>query len=1113
MAKLSVIGKLPTFNQSTDNWDNFIEKVNLYFTANDIKQERRVPVLLTVLAEETYDLLKGLVAPEVPGSMQLEDICKALKEHLAPPPRVIPERTKFFRRLQEEGETIADYNAALRKLSSTCKFKAMDEQLRDRLVSGLYNTTIQSRVLEICCTKEDIKYSEVLDAALAIEHAQSDTKKIKSQAEVHKVRTQNKPHKGKSNECFRCMRKNHTPEDCFFKDKACHTCGKIGHIPRACRSKENAESVKKSDRSAHRKGKSHKYTRKVHEVEECSSEGSDCFHVDIHSVKSNSDPPIDVHPKINGKKFKFELDTGSKESIMPLHIFETQFSVKQLKPSTITFSAYGGHKFAAIGKFPCTVKLNGQTQKLDLIVVKEGSVALFGRAWFNKLRLNWAEIHAVKAAADVNDVTRPAPSPTTTGLKVTSSARLQSVLDTYSDVFGEGIGKLKGFKAKLNVPSDAVPKFCKARNVPFSLKEPVKKELENLERQGIIVPVTYSDWATPIVPVPKPNRGVRICADFKVTINPVLKADQYPLPRIDDIFSTLAGGEKFSKIDLRQAYLHYEVEQESQKFLTINTEHGLFRYTRLLYGVKDAPSKWQRAIEQVLAGIPNVKVIIDDMIITGRNDDEHFATLRKVLQRLRDHNLRANLKKCAFFQNSVEFCGHVIDAQGLHETDKKVDAITSAKRPENVTEVQAFCGLVNYYRKFLPNISHVLRPLYELTEKSSIFVWSDECQTAFDEAKRLVASKQVLTHYDPQLPVIIQTDACEAGISGVMSHVMPSGEEKPVVFLSRALSQSERNYSQLDREALAIHWTIKKLYRFLFLKHFTLVTDCQALTSIFNPSRAIPTMSAQRLQRYAIFLSGMDYEIKFRKSSENSNADALSRLPTSQPRKDKPDETDTFMINHLDNTPLDVTAVRKQTLADPVLRRVFQSIQTGHWNIDAPNVSADELKYYQHRNELTSQQGCIMRGIRVIIPKALQNPVLEMLHESHCGISKMKLIARAYVWWPSLDKDIEALTAQCNACSVRRKNPPQSQVHPWEFPQVPWFRLHLDFAGPIEGKQLLVLQDAHSKYPEVRIMTSITSEKLIDELHDIFATHGLPCHIHTDNLPIKPRDPMQLLSI
>ena len=468
-----------------------------------------------------------------------------------------------------------------------------------------------------------------------------------------------------------------------------------------------------------------------------SSEDSDCFNVTVNNVSNADTRRFLVSPKINGQKFDFELDTGSAISLMPLHVFETKFRTSQLKSTKTILSTYSGEKLVPLGVFPCTVKLNGQTRKLDLYVVNQGKIPLFGRSWLHELRVDWQEIHAIAAAANIessdSNCSRRAQTPQPS---LEANSKVNKVIDRYGDVFGDGIGQLSGFTAKLNVEHDAVPQFKKPRNVPFALQKAVKAELDNLEAQGIIIPVENSDWATPIVPVPKENGKVRICADFKVTINPVLKPDQYPLPRIDDIFSTLAGGQKFTKLDLRQAYLHYEVERKSQEYLTINTQHGLYRYTRLLYGIKDAPSKWQRAIEQVLKDIPNVKVVLDDMIITGKTEEEHLKTLETVLARLRMHNLRVNLKKCSFFQDSIQFCGHVIDATGLHESDSKVDAITSAKRPENVAEVQAFCGLVNYYRKFLRNISHVLRPLYKLTEKSSKFEWNSDCETAFARAKK-----------------------------------------------------------------------------------------------------------------------------------------------------------------------------------------------------------------------------------------------------------------------------------------------------------------------------------------------------------------------------------------
>ncbi|XP_062612487.1 uncharacterized protein K02A2.6-like [Saccostrea cucullata] len=234
---------------------------------------------------------------------------------------------------------------------------------------------------------------------------------------------------------------------------------------------------------------------------------------------------------------------------------------------------------------------------------------------------------------------------------------IQNILEKYQSVFKEDLGTLKNIKAKFSLKPDAKPKFCKARPVPHSLKPAVDNELDRLLSLGILEPVEHSEWATPIVVVPKKDNTVRICGDFKVTLNQCINVDQYPLPRVDEIFSNLAGGKHF-KLDLKNAYLQMEIEEDHQKYLTINTHRGLFRFNRLMYGVTSAPAVWQRAMDQVLQGINGTHCMIDDMIITSSTTEEHLGNLEKVLSRLQNFNLRANIKKCDIFKDSVEFCGH-----------------------------------------------------------------------------------------------------------------------------------------------------------------------------------------------------------------------------------------------------------------------------------------------------------------------------------------------------------------------------------------------------------------------------------------------------------------------
>ena len=219
-------------------------------------------------------------------------------------------------------------------------------------------------------------------------------------------------------------------------------------------------------------------------------------------------------------------------------------------------------------------------------------------------------------------------------------------LEKPKNVFQDGIGKLQGIKTKLHKKDDARPKFVKARQLPYAMRPKVEQELTRLVDAGILSPVEISEWATPIVHVLKDNGSVRICGDFKTTVNPVLNVDQYPLPTVDDIFSNLAGGQLLTKLDLTQAYLHLEVDEEFRDLLTICTHRGLYRYNRLPYGIASAPAIWQRTMEMVLQDIPGTQVILDDMIITGKTMEEHLSNLAKVLERLDSKGLRVNKRKC-----------------------------------------------------------------------------------------------------------------------------------------------------------------------------------------------------------------------------------------------------------------------------------------------------------------------------------------------------------------------------------------------------------------------------------------------------------------------------------
>ena len=334
---------------------------------------------------------------------------------------------------------------------------------------------------------------------------------------------------------------------------------------------------------------------------------------------------------------------------------------------------------------------------------------------------------------------------------------------------------MKKFKTKLHLKSGATPKFVKAWPVPFALRPKVEVLLEKLVQEGVLEKVTHSEWGSPIVIVPKKTGGMRICGDYRVILNQVLDVDQHLLPKPSDLFAALAGGKMFSKLDLTRAYHQMEVEEKCQHLLTITTHKGLYCYRRLPFGISLAPALFQRTMEQILQGIPGVVGFMDNIELTGATVEEHLDRLDKVLQRLEEHGLRLQKSKCEFLKDRVEYLGHIIDMDGLHPVLEKVRAITDAPAPSNVSELRSYLGMLQYCVRFLPNLSSELSPLHDLLKDKTPWLWMDKRQAAFLRTKQLLTSTSVLTHYNVNLPIWLESDTSSEVLGAVISHEMSDG--------------------------------------------------------------------------------------------------------------------------------------------------------------------------------------------------------------------------------------------------------------------------------------------------------------------------------------------------
>jgi hypothetical protein len=391
-------------------------------------------------------------------------------------------------------------------------------------------------------------------------------------------------------------------------------------------------------------------------------------------------------------------------------------------------------------------------------------------------------------------------------------------------------------------------------------------------RDGIIAP-SISPWNAPLLVVPKKAdaSGVkkwRIVVDFR-KLNDVTIGDNYPIPVISEILDALGNSRYFSTIDCANGFRQILVRTEDRSKTAFSTSQGHFEYNRMPFGLKNAPSTFARLMSTVLSGLQGIKclVYLDDIVIFGNTLHDHNEKLRDVLDRLRKHNLKLQLDKCEFLRKELTFLEHVVSKHGVKPDGRKVEAVRNFPVPTNTREVKGFLGLAGYYRRFVPNFSKIAKPLTKLLSKGTTYVWNDETNESFNKLKELLITEPILQYPDFKQPFVLTTDASNDAIGAVLSQG-PIGKDLPIAYASRTLNNAEKNYSTTEKELLAIVWGCKHFRQYLYGRKFTIVTDHRSLTWIFS----------SKLLRWRLQLEEYDYNVIYKKGTENSNADALSRI-------------------------------------------------------------------------------------------------------------------------------------------------------------------------------------------------------------------------------------------
>ena len=1076
----SVIGSVPPFQSESDDFEDWVEVFHQFLAGNKLDvtkaEDQCRGIFCSHLGLPTFTLLKDLVSPKKPSELKLSELITALKTHFKPAPKALSERYKFGKRVQQAGESVNQYVAELRKLATTCKFNCcLDERLRDQLILGLSSAPAQ----KVLFAKDDgIKLAEVVSIALAQETAQASTDLVRVSsptraATVHKTSgnrgkqagrrapqsSQSNKGQGRQQEgeaqstCPNCGSNQHsTSRDCPHKDVVCHKCHRKGHFAKLCRSPKPVKSKPTHNKVSHSR---------------------------VNVVKSVAPREYEIKLKVNNFSHVMEFDTGCQDSILSEDFWRNTLGAPALTKSKYVFRSYTNTTFRPLGELRVEIEYKGQVVSHNFPVFS--GTSLFGRDLMKILKVDWSEI---KSQCN----------------KVKSNDSLESLLSEYSDVFSAPDGLIKNFKAKVVLKEDAVPRFLKARPVPFALREKVNQELDKMVSLGVFTKVETSEWASPIVVVPRSDGRIRITGDFKNTVNSQLHVTQYPLARAEDLFSNVSGGDKFSKLDGPDAFHQLALDESSKKCMVVNTHRGLYQYNVLPMGISSSPAIFQEFMDKLTTNIPMTGAFLDDCLCSGKDDDHHLGNLRRILQRMRESNYRLRKDKCIFMKPSVDFIGFVLSKEGIHTSPTKVNCIMAIQKPVNVSELSSFLGLVNFYRSFVPRFSAICEPLYRLTQKDTKWTWTQECQQAFDEIKRTLSSTEVLAHFDQSLPIGISCDASPVGLGVVLFHKYPDGTERPISYASKILSSAEKRYSQIDKEALGIYYGCKKYFQYLCGKKFILVTDHQPLVHIFSPTKQLPAYAASRINGWAVYLGQFQYEVVYRNTKQHGNADALSRHPVEKEDVTSEVESRVNLVAtmNMENLPVTSKKIRLLSSRDKILSTVYRYVQNG-W---PTSVGKDDpiYPYYLRRDELSLVQGVIMWGIRVLVPTGLRQQLLTELHTGHFGIVRMKSLAREFIWWPNIDADIKALAQDCHTCRESSPSPPSAPLHPWEFPEKPWQRLHTDLAGPFLGKMWLIVMDAHSKWPEVFCLNNnATTSNIVSKIRDCIVRFGIPDQIVSDN--------------
>ena len=619
------------------------------------------------------------------------------------------------------------------------------------------------------------------------------------------------------------------------------------------------------------------------------------------------------------------------------------------------------------------------------------------------------------------------------------------------------------------------PVKSRAYRVPFSQQENIDNMVDEM-LQNKIISKSNSAWSSPVVIVKKKDGTDRFCVDYR-KLNDITTKDNYPVPLISETLDALRGCSYFSSLDLSSGYWQMALAQDAKEKTAFITHKGLFQFEVLAFGLSNAVSSFQRQMENILEGLPNSKVYLDDILTHSRSFDDHLSHLDLVFRRIESANLKIKPSKCMFGARETKFLGFDVSIEGIRPCEEKFEAIKKYPVPHNQKTCKRFLGLASYYRRFIRNYSNIVDPINRLLKKNSKFVWSSSCQESFNQIINLLINPPILAYPNFNKEFYLTTDASGVGLGAILSQLNNIGEEKVIGYASRGLTDAEKNYSATELEACAILWAINFFKHYLYGHQFIIWSD-------HNPLQYMDNMKnkTSKVNRWRLELSEYSYIVKYKPGVKNTNADALSRVVV--PVKDEVKILEK-RINVILSGESNIVGLLEAQENDVELKVIRNSNRKG----------------YLVQNGLLYKVGS--KRNRLAIPRSFVENCLRMCHNDmgggHLGFKKTWPKIRDRFFWKNMYADTYRWIKSCTICA-KRKSPQVEKIglNPINVAEYPFHMMGMDILGPLKetvngNKYIIVFTDYLTRWPEAFAIKNREAKTIAKVfINEIVSRHSAP---------------------